>query len=73
MPSFFIVPNFDVWMYLKNGKNEVRRTSNGFEYNYSEGGMIFPAPLDNRQELLLLVKEVSHRQDSNMLYLLLGA
>ena len=38
--------DLDKWMYLKNGKNEIRKSSSGFEYKYSEGGMIFPDALD---------------------------
>ncbi|MFW5431370.1 MAG: DNA (cytosine-5-)-methyltransferase [Methylophilaceae bacterium] len=34
------------WKYLKGSKKEVRKTADGFEYNYSEGGMSFPDSLD---------------------------
>ena len=34
--------DFDKWTYLKGAKKEIRKSSSGFEYNYSEGGMIFP-------------------------------
>ena len=34
------------WQYLKGSKKEVRKTAEGFEYNYSEGGMSFPDALD---------------------------
>lgn len=34
------------WQYLKGSKKEVRQTADGFEYNYSEGGMSFPDTLD---------------------------
>lgn len=30
------------WQYLKGGKSEKRVTSEGFEYNYTEGPMAFP-------------------------------
>ncbi len=30
------------WRYLKGGKKETRRSAEGYEYSYSEGGMIFP-------------------------------
>ena len=33
------------WQYLKGSKKEVRKTADGFEYNYSEGGMSFPDAL----------------------------
>lgn len=39
--------DLDKWTYLKGAKKEVRKSSSGFEYNYSEGGMIFP---DNLKE-----------------------
>jgi len=34
--------DLDKWRYLKGGKKETRISSEGYEYNYSEGGMIFP-------------------------------
>jgi len=35
------------WKYLKGAKKEKRKSKDGFEYNYSEGGMIFPDLLTN--------------------------
>lgn len=35
------------WIYLKGGKSEERKSKSGFEYNYSEGSMIFPDSLDS--------------------------
>lgn len=34
------------WEYFKGAKQEKRITKDGFEYNYSEGGMVFPDALD---------------------------
>lgn len=34
------------WIYLKSGKKEKRKTKEGFEYEYSEGSMVFPDSLD---------------------------
>ena len=31
-----------MWEYLKGPKKEKRRTRDGYEYNYAEGGMIYP-------------------------------
>ena len=43
--DFYIDKNdLDKWMYLKGPKKEMRTNAQGFEYNYSEGGMIFPDP-----------------------------
>lgn len=33
------------WKYLKGSKNEKRMTKDGFEYEYTEGGMTFPDKL----------------------------
>lgn len=44
--KFFINGDMDKWEYLKGGKKEIRKTKDGYEYFYSEGGMIFPDPLD---------------------------
>lgn len=43
----------DKWKYLKGPKNEMRKNANGFEYNYSEGGMIFPDPLDKPSRTII--------------------
>lgn len=43
----------DKWKYLKGPKKEMRTNSDGFEYNYSEGGMIFPDPLDKPSRTII--------------------
>ena len=45
--EFFIKEDeLEKWKYLKGAKREYRKDKNGFEYFYSEGGMIFPDPMD---------------------------
>ncbi len=52
--EFYIDKNeLDKWMYLKGPKKEMRINSQGFEYNYSEGGMIFPDPLDKPSRTII--------------------
>ncbi|GLB50416.1 DNA (cytosine-5-)-methyltransferase [Neptunitalea lumnitzerae] len=52
--EFFINENDKPkWEYLKGGKKEKRRTKDGFEYNYSEGGMIYPDALDNASRTII--------------------
>lgn len=52
--DFFInEDDLDKWLYLKGAKNEVRKNSEGFEYKYSEGGMIFPDPLDRPSRTII--------------------
>ncbi len=41
------------WEYLKGAKKEVRKAKNGFEYNYSEGAMIFPDALDKASRTII--------------------
>ena len=41
------------WEYLKGPKKEKRVTKEGFEYNYSEGGMIYPDALDNASRTII--------------------
>lgn len=41
------------WKYLKGAKKEIRKTKDGFEYNYAEGGMIFPDALDNASRTII--------------------
>ena len=61
-----VVPDFEVpeqffiasdklgrWAYLKGPKKEPRTTREGFTYNYSEGGMAFPDPLDRPARTIL--------------------
>jgi DNA (cytosine-5)-methyltransferase 1 len=42
-----------MWEYLKGAKKEKRRTTEGFEYNYAEGGMIYPDALDNASRTII--------------------
>ena len=52
--EFYIDKNdLDKWIYLKGPKKEVRKNAQGFEYNYSEGGMIFPDPLDKPSRTII--------------------
>lgn len=45
--EFFIdVKDKHKWQYLKGGKKEKRKSKSGFEYEYSEGPMVFPDSLD---------------------------
>lgn len=43
----FFIEKKDIpkWEYLKGAKKEKRKTKDGFVYNYSEGGMIYPDDL----------------------------
>ena len=43
----------DKWIYLKGPKKEMRKNADGFEYKYSEGGMIFPDPLDKPSRTII--------------------
>ncbi len=51
----FYIPESDLekWLYLKGPKKEIRKSAQGFEYNYSEGGMIFPDPLDKPSRTII--------------------
>jgi len=53
-PELFI-PDADLpkWEYLKGAKKEIRRTKAGFEYNYSEGSMVFPDALDQPSRTII--------------------
>lgn len=52
--EFFIDENdIPKWKYLKGAKKEKRKTKEGFEYNYSEGGMIYPDALDNASRTII--------------------
>ncbi|MBM3455905.1 MAG: DNA (cytosine-5-)-methyltransferase [Bacteroidetes bacterium] len=52
--EFYIDKNdLDKWIYLKGPKKEMRKNTQGFEYHYSEGGMIFPDPLDKPSRTII--------------------
>ena len=52
--EFYIDKNdLDKWTYLKGSKKETRTNAQGFEYNYSEGGMIFPDSLDKPSRTII--------------------
>lgn len=52
--EFYIgTEDLDKWSYLKGAKKEIRKTKDGFEYNYSEGGMIFPDKLENASRTII--------------------
>lgn len=45
--------DLDKWNYLKGSKKEIRKNADGFEYHYTEGGMIFPDPLDKPSRTII--------------------
>jgi DNA (cytosine-5)-methyltransferase 1 len=52
--EFFIDENdLPKWEYLKGSKKEIRKTADNFEYNYSEGSMVFPDALDNASRTII--------------------
>lgn len=61
-PAFYIpddklgdseAPARGTWRYLKGAKRERRATRLGFEYDYTEGGIAFPDPLDKASRTVL--------------------
>jgi DNA (cytosine-5)-methyltransferase 1 len=55
VPADFYIDSKDLdrWAYLKGPKKEMRRNVDGFEYHYSEGGMVFPDPLDKPSRTII--------------------
>lgn len=52
--DFYVSPEeLPQWQYLKGAKHEVRRTKEGFEFTYNEGGMAFPDPLDKPSRTII--------------------
>lgn len=41
------------WEYLKGAKHEIRRSKDGFEFSYNEGGMAFPDSLDKPSRTII--------------------
>ena len=48
VPAEFVIPKSQLaqWKALKGGKKEKRTSKTGFEYDYSEGPVAFPDPLE---------------------------
>lgn len=56
VPKEFFIDgdSIDKWLYLKGGKKEKRiNKAAGFEYNYSEGAMVFPDPHDKPSRTII--------------------
>ena len=56
VPKEFYIDGNDIekWQYLKGAKKESRiNKAEGFEYNYSEGAMIFPDALDKASRTII--------------------
>lgn len=55
IPDEFYLSNDDLkrWKYLKGAKNEPRKAANGYEFTYTEGGMIFPDSLDKPSRTII--------------------
>ncbi len=53
--SSFYIDDKDLpkWKYLKGGKSEKRISSEGYEYNYSEGSMVFPDNTDGPSRTII--------------------
>lgn len=52
--TFFIPQkDFSKWEYLKSGKQETRKSADGYEYKYSEGSMAFPDALDKPSRTII--------------------
>lgn len=55
VPEEFFIDDkaLEEWRYLKGPKSETRKTPEGFEYHYSEGGMTFPDSLDKPSRTII--------------------
>lgn len=55
VPDTFFISEQDLpkWKYLKGGKQETRKSTDGYEYKYSEGSMAFPDALDKPSRTII--------------------
>lgn len=55
VPNTFFISEQDLpkWEYLKGGKQEIRKSTEGYEYKYSEGSMAFPDALDKPSRTII--------------------
>lgn len=51
----YYLPEKDIpkWEYLKGAKHEIRKSKEGFEFSYNEGGMDFPDSLDKPSRTII--------------------
>lgn len=54
-PEYYLTSeSLERWVYLKGAKNEKRRNkATGFEYEYTEGPMVFPDPVDRPSRTII--------------------
>lgn len=55
IPQEFYIDSemIDKWNYLKGAKKEMRTKADGFEYHYSEGGMVFPDDINKPSRTII--------------------
>ncbi|WP_321300015.1 DNA (cytosine-5-)-methyltransferase [uncultured Sphaerochaeta sp.] len=53
--------DLEKWKYMKGSKREVRKTRDGFEYNYTEGAIPFPEFLDRPSRTMLTSESTKNR------------
>lgn len=55
VPEVFFISKEDLpkWKYLKGSKQEIRKSSDGYEYKYTEGNMAFPDALDKPSRTII--------------------
>ncbi len=55
VPAEYFISKEDLprWRYLKGSKSEIRTTSEGYQYNYSEGAMSFPDAIDKPSRTII--------------------
>ncbi|MBJ2195605.1 MAG: DNA (cytosine-5-)-methyltransferase [Muribaculaceae bacterium] len=55
IPEEFYIPEADLpkWEYLKGSKSETRKTTEGYEYLYTEGSMTFPDVYDRPSRTII--------------------
>ncbi len=60
--SFYIkAEDLPKWEYMKGSKSEMRKTREGFEYNYTEGAIPFPEYLDRPSRTMLTSESTKNR------------
>lgn len=64
--KYFLKKDLKKWEYLKGSKKIERESKNGFKYIFSEGGMMFPDPLD-RPARTMLTSESSVNRSSHVI------
>jgi DNA (cytosine-5)-methyltransferase 1 len=64
--EFYLGENLEKWKFLKGAKKLLRTSKTGHQYNYAEGAIAFPDPLES-QARTMLTSEASVNRSTHVI------